>query len=230
MGISVLDQHKAIIKQRSRDAYSTHVDMWRKQVITAWTVAGITSLVALGAIGIAFRTASSVVVQHEVRTVDRLGQTIGVTGAVYRVPSGVQTHAFINDFIVDVFSVVGSPLAMQRNYEQAQSYVDEHGPVSGYLRDFWAGYSPLGASGTWNHGREQERVVQVTSLLDRGKFANGGGEEYELEWTVQPDAGGGHLGAPKLYKGDLVLESGGTPNDANPWGLLVTHFSWNDLR
>lgn len=230
MEISVLERHKAIIKERSRDAYSTHVDMWRKQIVGAYIIAGIASISALLAVALAFRTASSVVVQNEVRTVDRLGQTIGISGAVYRMPTGVQTKFFVGEFLGDVFGVVDSPLAMQRNYEQAQSEVDTHSPVPGYLQDFWANYSPLGANGTWKRTNAQERVVQMTSLVDRGKYASDGGEEYEAEWTVRPDVGGGHLGSPKTFKGDIVLETGATPTDANPWGVLVSHFSWDTLQ
>jgi len=228
--MSVLDQHIETIRRKSAQANMTQFEFQRKVVIYALSLATLTTIIAACSVALAWRTASSVVVRDTVRTVDQLGQTIGVTGAIYRVPVGSQTHAILNTFLTDVFTIVNSPSAMQRNYLEAQSVMDQHSPVYGYVSDFWNMYSPYTSNAQWNNARAQEHNVEVTSLLDRGAYVNGGGEEFEAEWTVKADIGGGHLGDPKLYKGDIVVQSGLAPTDANPWGVTITRFAWEVLK
>ena len=229
MALSVLEQHQELTKQRSRGAWLEYVGRSRTRELTAYVVALASIVIAIVAVSLARATYSSIIVQHDVRTVDRFGQTLGQSGAVYRLPPELETHAFISEFITDVFSVYSSGLALERNYGEAQSFVDGHSTVGGTIKAFWGETSPLRPDRTWDNSREQERVVNVTSILDRGPWGNGA-EEYEMEWSIAPVLGNGHLGDPRLYKGDLALVGGAQRTDANPWGMLVTHFSWSALQ
>lgn len=229
MAISVLEQHQELVKQRSRGAWLEYVGRSRTRELTAYAVALASILIAIVAVSLARATYSSIIVQHDVRTVDRFGQTIGQSGAVYRLPPALEAHAFISTFLVDVFSVYSSGIALQRNYNEAQSFIDSRSDVGGILKSFWSETSPLKTDQTWDASREQERMVNITSILDRGPWGNGA-EEYEVEWSIAPVLGDGHLGDPTLYKGDVALVGGAQRNDANPWGILVTHFSWSALR
>lgn len=231
MAITVLEQHRKLTKERSRGAWSDYVGRSRMRELFAYGIAVISTLTAAGAVALAYRTASSVVVQSDVRTVDHFGQVIGESGAVYRIPAGLQTHAFLSKFITDVFTVYASGPALQRDYAEAQAAADGQSGVGGILRQFWSGYSPLRGDLSWDRSREQERTVAITSILDRGRWTNGpGAEEYEVEWSIASVSGDGHLGQPTFYRGDLAVASGATRTDANPWGLLVTHFSWDVMR
>jgi type IV secretory pathway TrbF-like protein len=229
MASDILKEHQERVKNRSRGAWLDYVGASRIREGVAYAFAVLMGIAAIIAISLAHHTASSVIVQNDVREVDRLGQTLGQSGSIYRIPAALETHAFLSDFITDIFSVFASGPAMQRNYAVAQAYVDGQSPVGGILKEFWDGYSPLRPDQTWDRTREQERVVSVTSILDRGRWS-GSAEEYEIEWTVSPLQGDGHIGNPTLYKGDIAVVGGAQRSDANPWGLLVTHFSWSILR
>jgi len=229
MASDILKEHMVRVKSRSRGAWLEYVGRSRVRECVSYAIAIIAVITAVIAIALAHRAYSSIIVQNDVREVDRLGQTLGQSGSIYRIPAALETHAFLSDFITDVFSVFASGPAMQRNYAVAQAYVDGQSNVGGTLKDFWNDYSPLRPNQTWDRTREQERVVSVTSILDRGRWS-GSVEEYEIEWTVSPLQGDGHIGAPTIYKGDIAVVGGAQRSDGNPWGLLVTHLSWSIVR
>jgi type IV secretory pathway TrbF-like protein len=229
MAPDILSQHQKLVRDRSRSAWLEYAGRSRMREMIAYILATLMTIIAIISISLARYTASSVIVQNNVRTVDRFGQLIGQTGAVYRIPANLETHAFLSRFVTDVFTVYGSAAALQRNYAEAQAATDGRSPVGGILKDFWSQYSPLRSDLTWNAARDQEQQAEITSILDRGRWSQGG-EEFEVDWTVSPVLGDGHLGGATLYKGDIALIGGAQHTDANPWGLLATHFSWSTLR
>lgn len=229
MGLDVLEHHQELIRQRSRGAWLEYVGRSRVREGVAYAVAIVALFIAALAVALALRAYSSVIVQTDVRTVDRYGQTIGHSGAVYRIPAALETHAFLSQFITNVFTVYDSGSALQRDYAEAQAAVDSQSTVDGTLKGFWDEYSPLRTDLSWDRSREQERMVAISSILDRGIWSRGA-EEYEVEWTVSPVFGDGHLGQATPYKGDIAVMGGAQRTDANPWGLLISHFSWSELR
>lgn len=233
MAIDVLEEHKRLVKARSREAWFEYAGRARLREIAAYNFGFLGMLSGVVFAFLLFHYQASVVVQTHTRTTDRFGQVVGDVGAVYRVPADVSSHSVITSFIHDVFTVYNSGPALQRNYIEAQSeFVDGNSGVVGVLKQYWDENSPLKSDLKWEQRLAQERAVEVTSILDRGAWSQGksGTEEYEVEWTVAPIGGDGRLGPRALFKGDLALGSGGARTDANPFGLQVSHFTWSELQ
>lgn len=224
---SIIDAHEAAIRKRHRDQSLDRYAKWRWREGVSFVLAFVSVCTAFVAIVLLWKYFGTITTVEKTRETDRFGQTIAVDARVYRVPADTQTHALFTTFVQDAFSVYSSRRALQRNYNEAQSFFDSRAiSAKANLYGYWAKYSPLKQDGSFSADQLHEVDASLVSVNSRGQ-TEGNDMEFEFEYRLHyPDGS-----VPDdFWSGDIILSPGGPKTDADPWGLYITHLSLSEMK
>lgn len=228
----------AVVLQHQRALRARALDFWNKRQTMSALWQAFLVLVAVGSLFASItssiavkRLTDRIIVTDRVRETDRFGQTVGVAGATYALPRDPTRHKLLHDFVSCVFDVEPNYQQMQAQTNDCLTMIQADGPTStarATVLKYWADHNPLRPDGTWMTQLSAPVYVHVTSYVRQHVLNNG-----EEEWTVELTLENGTQTAaqpPALITTDITLSPHAAATDADPFGLLVSEFSWDFIR
>jgi type IV secretory pathway TrbF-like protein len=227
------------VRHNSRAVWNVWVGTWQYREKVAIGVAALFGAIALLEGAALVKEAGKPSIPPAIITVDGFGQVRDVARPVLAPMTDTPTKHFLGQFVQDVFEISTSADVLADQYSRARYFLVPGSTAFLDVQRYWDRYSPLRkmADGTLQivNPPKQTLRLHVTSFLSQGKSADGG-EVWELQWTSTPRDHEGNDLSPTLYRGRLAFKRGMLPDNsddatyANPFGILIESFTWDQVQ